>query len=76
MCVNETKIWYVVATRHGDFDRFDTLEEAEKHATWLIQGYVNGTRSANDPQPVITECKNVARMYYKDKMIMWENLSY
>lgn len=61
MCIQNKSPWFVVADKHGGFDHFDTLAEAEAHAKWLVQGYLDGNLSGNDPMPTITRCENVRR---------------
>lgn len=64
MCINIplNEAFYVVADRHGTFDTFDTLEDARTFANHLVEGYKDGTRSANHPMPVITECRNIEKV--------------
>ena len=61
MGIHATEAFYIVATSFGDFDKCDTMAEAEKRCAWHNEGYQHGTRYASDPMPTITECRNVVR---------------
>ena len=58
---------YLVTTRHGNYDMVSTLEEAERVAKMHMDGYLEGTRSANDPMPKIQVVQyDIVKAYYFD----------
>lgn len=58
------KTFYIVTDRHGGLQTFKSRKAAKEHCAWLMEGYTEGLRSANDPMPTLHEVKPLVRYSY------------
>lgn len=56
--------FYAVTTRHGGYNSFHTLAEAQNHANAVMNGYLEGLTCSNDPQPTIFKIQEVEQLTY------------
>lgn len=54
--------FYMVRDKHGNTSTFPTKDEAEAEAVRIMQGYLDGTLSANDPKPTIFAIQEIAQL--------------